>query len=124
MSGDLIEVDVAAEARCIDIKRRVAELRSEFPIKLQRLVFLNEDSGEHTVLEDARTLQSYEIVPDTTINLVIMDRAQFLRVRRPASVTLRMHASHTTNAMCSFLGNRSTWAKLWPPRAHTATMTR
>lgn len=73
MAGDVIALeDVACNALVSLVKRRVHAANGML-VARQRLVWMSEDGGQapFEVLVDARTLESYGVVHETTLNVVV-----------------------------------------------------
>jgi hypothetical protein len=77
--GDLPPIDITAQHNVIDLKRRIDEMRPEFPLKRQRLFVptnASDDDSDAQLVEldlNRRTLESYHVTAESKVVLVLTD---------------------------------------------------
>ena len=64
LAGDLLEIEVRADAQVSELKSAIASLRSDFPVHEQRLAVMPDypHSDAHVILENQRSLSSYACI--------------------------------------------------------------
>ena len=115
MAGDVIEVEISADSRVAELKRRVQAQRPEFAAHLQRLVFMPADGGDcsgadgsdaFVVLKNCRTLASYGLAvveSNSNLNLVMVDA--HVQVSNPVSVYLSAVLEYLVAEVLELSGN-------------------